>query len=263
MHLCWCLSLRAGVAPWSRWRPWGCSGSSAAGGGHDWAFQVGFVGSVFFGLLAIELLDGYRRARPGPGPRLVYAGMDIVAALMCSTIGDAMLVASGGRAGGGPALPQTGPVGDRPAIGPVHRLVRHGRPHLGVSDHSTGSRWPGSATYPITSGRGCRRPWGRLQPAERRRRPSRRDAARGPSTSRAGCGPSSRPWSRAGRRCGLFTPSPPSDGTFRWSAPASRATSTSPWRCWCPDRASPQPGPRLPGGHARRRRPAGPDGAWQ
>ncbi len=93
MHLCWRLSLRAGVPPWLAVATVGLLGFLGAGAENlTWAFQVGFVGSVFFGLLAIELLDGYR---PGvPPARLWYAGASLMAAVMCSTIGDAMLVAA-------------------------------------------------------------------------------------------------------------------------------------------------------------------------
>ena len=93
MHLCWRLTLRAGVPAWLAVASVGLLGFLGAGAENlTWAFQVGFVGSVFFGLLAIELLDGYR---PGvPPARLWYAAAALMASLMCSTIGDAMLVAA-------------------------------------------------------------------------------------------------------------------------------------------------------------------------
>ena len=99
MHLCWRLSLRAGVRPWVAVAAVGLLGFLGAGAEDlTWAFQVGFVGSVFFGLLAIELLDGYRprglMGAQAPAPRLVYASVALLAGLMCSTIGDAMLVAA-------------------------------------------------------------------------------------------------------------------------------------------------------------------------
>ena len=91
MHLCWRLSLRARVPAWVAVAAVGLLGFLGAGAENlTWAFQVGFVGSVFFGLLAMELLDAYRLA--ANRRRLVYACLALVASLMCSTIGDAMLV---------------------------------------------------------------------------------------------------------------------------------------------------------------------------
>jgi hypothetical protein len=93
MHLCWRLSRRAGVPPWVAVAAVGLLGFLGAGAENlTWAFQVGFVGSVFFGLLALDLLDG---CGPVPrSPRLLSAGVALVASLMCSTIGDAMVVAA-------------------------------------------------------------------------------------------------------------------------------------------------------------------------
>ena len=54
-----------------------------------WAFQVTFVGSVLFGLVAIDLLDrppGGRRRPDGA------ASAALLASLMCSTVGDAMVI---------------------------------------------------------------------------------------------------------------------------------------------------------------------------
>ncbi len=53
-----------------------------------WAFQIGFVGSVLFGLLALELAD---RDRPRPVPVVVC----LLCSLMCSGVGVAMTVAVG------------------------------------------------------------------------------------------------------------------------------------------------------------------------
>ena len=56
-----------------------------------WGFQIGFVGSVLFGLLAFDLLD-----RPLAGQAAHRAGtlasLALLASLMCSTIGDAMVI---------------------------------------------------------------------------------------------------------------------------------------------------------------------------
>src|SRR5205823_2030072 len=56
-----------------------------------WAFQIGFTGSVAFGLLAMLLLEGNP---PFPG-RLVPASAALIASLMCSGAGLVFLVALG------------------------------------------------------------------------------------------------------------------------------------------------------------------------
>jgi hypothetical protein len=60
-----------------------------------WAFQIGFVGSVAFGYLAIDLLDGpvADSGATRPASRDAMASASLLASLMCSTIGDAMCVA--------------------------------------------------------------------------------------------------------------------------------------------------------------------------
>lgn len=62
-------------------------------GGTDivWAFQIGFVGSVVFGLLAMLLFDD---ARPSLG-RIIGASAALLASLMCSGVGLAFLAAVG------------------------------------------------------------------------------------------------------------------------------------------------------------------------
>ena len=90
MHLAWRVSLRAGADIWVATAAVAVLGFLGAGAEDlAWGFQVGFVGSVLFGLLAFDLLD--RRPRPG-WPQLVLASVSLVASLMCSTIGDAMVV---------------------------------------------------------------------------------------------------------------------------------------------------------------------------
>jgi hypothetical protein len=60
-----------------------------------WAFQIGFVGSVLFGLLALLLLD-----RPGRGPLvLIGASVALIAGLMCSGVGLFFLAAIGAELG--------------------------------------------------------------------------------------------------------------------------------------------------------------------
>jgi len=55
------------------------------------AFQITFVASVLFGLVAFDLLE--RPAPPPPGRRRdVLASVALLASLMCSTVGDAMVV---------------------------------------------------------------------------------------------------------------------------------------------------------------------------
>ncbi|HTW06167.1 MAG TPA: hypothetical protein VME46_01565 [Acidimicrobiales bacterium] len=91
MHLVWRVCLRTGAAPWVATAAVGLLGVLGAGAEDlAWAFQLGFVGSVLFGLLAIDLLD--RPAAPHRGHREQAATAAVVAALMCSTLGDAMVV---------------------------------------------------------------------------------------------------------------------------------------------------------------------------
>jgi hypothetical protein len=90
MHLAWRVSLRAGADPWVATAAVAVLGFFGAGAEDlAWGFQIGFVGSVMFGLLALDLLD----RRPRPQPRhMVFASLSLLASLMCSTIGDAMVV---------------------------------------------------------------------------------------------------------------------------------------------------------------------------
>ena len=96
MHLSWRLSLRAGV-------------TTVGGGGRRWAARVPRRGGgrPDLGLpgrlrgLGLLRPAGYGTARRLPArsacrrpARLAYAGVALVASLMCSTIGDAMLVAA-------------------------------------------------------------------------------------------------------------------------------------------------------------------------
>ena len=90
MHLAWRVSLRAGADAWVATAAVAVLGFLGAGAEDlAWGFQIGFVGSVMFGLLAFDLLD----RRPRPQPRhMVLASLSLLAGLMCSTIGDAMVV---------------------------------------------------------------------------------------------------------------------------------------------------------------------------
>ena len=90
MHLLWRLCRRNAVDPWVAGTAVGVLGFLGAGAEDlGWAFQVGFVGSVAFGLGAILLVD-----RPDPSrARLACASGAALASLMCSSVGDAMLVA--------------------------------------------------------------------------------------------------------------------------------------------------------------------------
>jgi len=92
MHLTWRLCRRAGVGPWVATAAVALLGFLGAGAEDlTWGFQVGFVGSVFFGLLAFDLLD-----RPVAGQAAHRAGtlasLALLASLMCSTIGDALVL---------------------------------------------------------------------------------------------------------------------------------------------------------------------------
>src|SRR5207237_10461350 len=52
-----------------------------------WAFQIGFVGSLLFGLIAIDLVD----VPPVSVRRCLLASASLIAALMCSGVGLIML----------------------------------------------------------------------------------------------------------------------------------------------------------------------------
>ena len=99
MHLVWRLCRGAGADPWVSTAAAALLGVLGAGAEDlTWGFQIGFVGSVMFGLLAFNMLDRpIRAAGPaGHDPRLVrrdaLISLALVASLMCSTIGDAMVV---------------------------------------------------------------------------------------------------------------------------------------------------------------------------
>jgi hypothetical protein len=92
MHLAWRLCRRAGVDAWVATAAVTLLGFLGAGAEDlTWGFQIGFVGSVFFGLLAFDLLD-----RPLTNQAAHRAGtlasFALLACLMCSTIGDAMVL---------------------------------------------------------------------------------------------------------------------------------------------------------------------------
>lgn len=117
VHLVWRRALRDGSDPWlatALAALLGLLGSGAEDLG--WAFQIGFVGSVLLGLAAVDLAAVDMAAvdvaavdvspgGPGAGragrrdPRRVAMARDAavsvlsLASLMCSTVGDAMLVA--------------------------------------------------------------------------------------------------------------------------------------------------------------------------
>lgn len=87
-HLLWRLMLRSGVDVWV------ATALSALllvlGTGYEniiWAFQIGFVGSLALGLAAVLVVDRSR----GPGAHLT-AWLLLVASLMCSDVGIAMVV---------------------------------------------------------------------------------------------------------------------------------------------------------------------------
>ncbi len=92
MHLLWRVCMHNSVGPWVAAAAVAVVGFLGAGAEDlGWAFQVGFVGSVAFGLGAILLVD-----RPETAPnraQLALTSLFLLAGLMCSTVGDAMLVA--------------------------------------------------------------------------------------------------------------------------------------------------------------------------
>ena len=92
MHLVWRLCRRADVDVWVATAAVGVLGFLGAGVEDlSSAFQITFVASVLFGLIAFDLLQ--RPAPPPPGRRRdVLACVALLASLMCSTVGDAMVV---------------------------------------------------------------------------------------------------------------------------------------------------------------------------
>lgn len=89
VHLAWRLALRAGADPWVATFAAGLLAFLGAGASDmTSAFQVTFVSSVLFGLAALLLIDN-----PGPSNwrRDALASLCLLAALMCSTVGDAMV----------------------------------------------------------------------------------------------------------------------------------------------------------------------------
>ncbi|MGO9660073.1 MAG: hypothetical protein ACLP7F_17185 [Acidimicrobiales bacterium] len=103
MHLVWRLCRRAGVDTWVATAAVGVLGFLGAGVEDlSSAFQIGFVASVLFGLVAFDLLDRPAGDPPTPptgraplldgGRRQVLASLALLASLMCSTVGDAMVI---------------------------------------------------------------------------------------------------------------------------------------------------------------------------
>jgi len=91
-HALWRLMRHSGVDPWIATALAGLF--ILIGSGFEnltWAFQIGFVGSVLFGVLALLSTD----VRPHGRRRLVMEWAFCVAALMCSGIGVSMVVMVG------------------------------------------------------------------------------------------------------------------------------------------------------------------------
>ena len=93
MHLAWRICRRNGVDPWVATAAVGLLGFLGAGA-EDLAsaFQVSFVGSVLFGFVAFDLLDRPNTEPASTRRRDVLASCALLASLMCSTIGDAMVI---------------------------------------------------------------------------------------------------------------------------------------------------------------------------
>jgi hypothetical protein len=90
VHLIWRRCLRAGVDPWMATAV--AAMLALYGPGWEdlaWAFQIGFVGSLMLGVLALDLVDAGVPSKKSD----VGASLLAVAALMCSAVGDALLVA--------------------------------------------------------------------------------------------------------------------------------------------------------------------------
>jgi hypothetical protein len=87
--LLWWLLRRAGAGPWMTMA--GVAVASINGGGGEnlsWSFQIGFVGSVFFGLLALRFIDDETLTTR----RTVYGAIALTLGMMCSGMGSPMLV---------------------------------------------------------------------------------------------------------------------------------------------------------------------------
>lgn len=107
MHLVWRMCRRNGSHPWVATAAVVLLGFLGAGAEDlAWAFQIGFVGAVLFGLVALDLIDRDRLAvgaaagtagGPAGGTAAVARRRDLLiaacllASLMCSTLGDAMV----------------------------------------------------------------------------------------------------------------------------------------------------------------------------
>jgi hypothetical protein len=88
----WVLLRRVGVGAWICVAVVGIMAFLGAGAENTlWDFQIGFVGSLFFGLLALVLTD--RSSRGGGGDWPVW--LALVAGLMCSGMGLPMVAAAG------------------------------------------------------------------------------------------------------------------------------------------------------------------------
>jgi hypothetical protein len=96
-HLIWRMLRRFGVDPWM------ATGAVLVfiflGAGAEnltWAFQIGFVGSVMFGLAAMDVaVPAAATSSPPSWRRTAVTAVLLMAALMCSTVGDAMVAAVG------------------------------------------------------------------------------------------------------------------------------------------------------------------------
>jgi hypothetical protein len=106
VHLLWRRCLREGADPWVA-TALALLFALLGAGAEDlaWAFQIGFVSSVLFGLLSMEVAEGPPAAGDAPFPlatfhgpvawRDVAASLLLLAALMCSMVGVAAGVALG------------------------------------------------------------------------------------------------------------------------------------------------------------------------
>ncbi|HXW78166.1 MAG TPA: hypothetical protein VEJ84_01640, partial [Acidimicrobiales bacterium] len=138
MHLTWRLCLRSGATPWVATAAVAVLGFLGAGAEDlAWAFQIGFVGSVLFGLIALELLE--RLSSPGlssSGKKWCGAltSLALLASLMCSTIGDAMVVGAAVLAFARLPWRRAVQIIAPPVVGYLIWFLGVGR--LGIADHS-------------------------------------------------------------------------------------------------------------------------------
>jgi hypothetical protein len=148
MHLTWRLCRRAGVDAWVAAAAVTLLGFLGAGAEDlTWGFQIGFVGSVLFGLLAFDLLDR-PLANQAAHRAATFASFALLASLMCSTIGDAMVLGAAVLAFARRPKREAGRVLALPVVAYALWFVVVGRLGLAESsDHFPLARFTGAPSF--------------------------------------------------------------------------------------------------------------------